>query len=82
MLFRSVIEFSKDEKKIILSHSKTWDAKEEEVVAPKKEAKKKGKSDDASVANTSAAPAEKSTMGDLDALSALKEQMEASAKKK
>ena len=78
-----VIEFSKDEKKIILSHSKIWDAKEEEVVAvPKKEAKKKGKSEDAAAANTSTAPAEKSTMGDLDALSALKEQMEASAKKK
>ncbi len=78
-----VIEFAKDEKKIVLSHTRTWDAKEEEAVAPapKKEAKKK-KSDDApAAAGNSANNAEKSTMGDLDALSALKSQMEASAKK-
>ncbi|GAB3708216.1 30S ribosomal protein S1 [Spirosoma flavus] len=64
-----VTEFSKEEKRIMLSHTKTWQEKNE----PVKEAKA-GKA-----ASPKAAPAQAergATLGDLDALAALKEQME------
>lgn len=69
-----VLEFHKEEKKIMLSHSKTFEVAAEE---PKKEAKKKGGKE-----STAAATEEKSTLGDLDALAALKEQMIEGEKKK
>ena len=68
-----VTEFNKEEKKIALSHSKTWEAPVEE--APK-EAKKKATKE------AKPADAEKSTLGDLDALAALKEQMEGAENEK
>jgi small subunit ribosomal protein S1 len=62
-----VLEFSKNDRKIILSHVATY-KEVEHVEKPKKSAKKGG-----------AAPkqpaAEKSTLGDLDALTALKDKM-------
>jgi small subunit ribosomal protein S1 len=70
-----VLEFHKEEKKIVLSHSKTFEVAVEE---PKKEAKPKKTKESSSSNNDS----EKSTLGDLDALSALKEQMESDEKKK
>jgi len=71
-----VLEFSKDDKKIVLSHTKTWETGG--VVEEKKEekTKKPAKTDN------SLKDSEKSTFGDIGALSALKEQMEESAKKK
>ena len=67
-----VTEFNKDDRKIQLSHVRTYnDAKEEAVV----EEKKKTAKDVAKMADS----AEKSTMGDLDALTALKASMEKSA---
>ncbi|MBK6267388.1 30S ribosomal protein S1 [Marivirga sp. S37H4] len=74
-----VLEFSKDDKRIVLSHLHTHSDVEE---APKKKvapAAAKGK-------KKSSAPKQQqqgssSTLGDLDALSALKEQMEGDAKK-
>ncbi|MCL4133520.1 UNVERIFIED_CONTAM: hypothetical protein GTU68_031514 [Idotea baltica] len=69
-----VTEFNKDEKKIILSHSKSWDGSADEVVAkPKKKA---------SQSKASSQSSEKSTLGDLSALAALKEEMEAPKKAK
>jgi small subunit ribosomal protein S1 len=69
-----VIEFNKDERKIMLSHSKTWgDVKEEAVQTEKKKVAK--------VVEKLSEKSEKSTMGDLDALVALKEQMENPEKK-
>ncbi|GAB4052335.1 30S ribosomal protein S1 [Spirosoma foliorum] len=65
-----VTEFSKEEKRIMLSHTKTWQEKNEPVKeqkAPKAAAK------------TASAPAQAergATLGDLDALAALKEQLE------
>lgn len=63
-----VLDFSKSDKRIVLSHTSTFKEVEEEVIekkaAPKKAAKKAGNKD-----------AEKSTLGDLDALAALKDQM-------
>jgi small subunit ribosomal protein S1 len=68
-----VLEFSKDDKKIILSHTKTF----AEVAEDASDKKKKPA---AKAAAKTAAPkankdAEKSTLGDIDALSQLKEQM-------
>ena len=78
-----VTEFSKEDKKIIVSHASTF-AKEEEGEKKTKAAgapRKKGKTEasegnGATVSNTAAT----STLGDLDALSSLKEKMD-SAKK-
>lgn len=69
-----VTEFSKDDKRIVLSHTATF---KEEAKPAKKEAKKKSES---STSSSSSAPAEKSTLGDLDALTQLKEQMEGGKK--
>jgi small subunit ribosomal protein S1 len=68
-----VTEFTKDERKIILSHTKVYNDVKDEVVA---EEKKKTAKDVKELSST----AEKSTMGDLDALSALKAQMEGAAR--
>ncbi len=70
-----VLEFNKEEKKIVLSHSKVWEVPTEEE---KKETKKKASAKAAPKAQS----AEKSTLGDLEALAALKDQMESGAKKK
>ncbi|MBD2754690.1 30S ribosomal protein S1 [Spirosoma validum] len=66
-----VTEFSKEEKRIMLSHTKTWQEKNE----PAKEQKAAKVS--SPKATTAPAQAERgATLGDLDALAALKEQME------
>ncbi|SFQ20758.1 SSU ribosomal protein S1P [Pseudarcicella hirudinis] len=68
-----VLEFSKEDRKIMLSHTKIHsDVKEEAVQEEKKKTAK--------AVEKVAATVEKSTMGDLDALSALKEQMEGAAR--
>ncbi|RIV27624.1 30S ribosomal protein S1 [Fibrisoma montanum] len=64
-----VTEFSKEEKRIMLSHTKTWQEKNE----PAKEQKPKAGS---SAKPTQSQPERGATLGDLDALAALKEQME------
>ncbi|MCL4159878.1 UNVERIFIED_CONTAM: hypothetical protein GTU68_037276, partial [Idotea baltica] len=69
-----VTEFNKDEKKIILSHTKTWDGS---AVEAAEKPKKKG----AKAAKATTPAAEKSTLGDLSALAALKQEMEAPKKK-
>ncbi len=69
-----VIEFSRDEKRIVLSHVKTW----QEVIEPvKEEVKKQPKAE-----KTNNKDNDKATLGDLSSLSALKEQMEEGEKKK
>ena len=66
-----VIEFVKETKRIILSHSRTFeDVKEEPKKAPRKKATKK---EEAPAINNVAAS---TTLGDLDALAALKAKME------
>ena len=66
-----VTEFSKDEKRIMLSHSKTWGEKND----PSKEVKAP-KAAPAKPASTATQADRGATLGDLDALAALKEQME------
>ncbi|MBP3756639.1 MAG: S1 RNA-binding domain-containing protein, partial [Prevotella sp.] len=67
-----VIEFVKDTKRIILSHSRTFEEAKEDArkAAPRKKAVKK---DDAPVINNVAAS---TTLGDLDALAELKAKLE------
>jgi small subunit ribosomal protein S1 len=67
-----VLEFSKEDRRILLSHKATWSA-EEEKVAPAP-AKKKAPSKNKTIENINQ-QSEKSTLGDLEALSALKEKM-------
>jgi small subunit ribosomal protein S1 len=77
----TVLEFLKDEKKIVLTHSKVKPA------APATDEKKEEKSSKGatakatSSADTTLKEAEKSTFGDLSVLSALKEQFEENEKK-
>ncbi|MBC6366774.1 30S ribosomal protein S1 [Algoriphagus sp. AK58] len=66
-----VTEFSKDDKRIVLSHTATF---KEEAKAAKKAAASAGKKKEDSVEMP--AQAEKSTLGDIDALAELKEKME------
>ncbi|SIS98159.1 small subunit ribosomal protein S1 [Belliella pelovolcani] len=68
-----VTEFSKDDKRIVLSHTATFREEAKPAAAPKKAKKKED-------APTASAPAEKSTLGDLDALAELKEKMEGGKK--
>lgn len=71
-----VIEFNKENKRIILSHSRIHeDAADQAVVEEPKKAAKKAKKEEAPVI-------EKTTLGDLDALSALKSEMVAAATEK
>ena len=77
-----VIEFNKDAKRIILSHSRVFEDEKKEdkgegEAAPKKAAKRAKKEE---VISTPAI--EKTTLGDIDALAALKNQMEAEAAEK
>lgn len=73
-----VLEFSKSDKRIVLSHTSTFKEVEEEVVA-----KKEPKAKSATKAPKANKEADKSTLGDLEALSQLKDQMnEASSKSK
>lgn len=71
-----VIEFNKENKRIILSHSRIHeDAAGQAVVEEPKKVAKKAKKEEAPVI-------EKTTLGDLDALSALKNEMVAAATEK
>ena len=68
-----VIEFNKDSKRIILSHSRTFeDAQREEKRAARKAAPRQKKEDTAKIENVAAS----TTLGDIDVLAQLKAQME------
>ena len=92
-----VIEFNKDSKKIVLSHTRLFEEGEDKPVAaaastsmsatsadvamgktkaPKAAAKKSATSSTDQAVKAINQNSEKSTLGDLDALSALKEKME------
>ena len=69
-----VIEFNKDAKRIILSHSRIFeDAAKAEEKAEKKATKKASKKEETPMIQNQAAS---TTLGDIDALAALKEQLE------
>ena len=73
-----MIEFNKDSKRIILSHSRTFEdpAREEKKAAAKKA--RAPKNDTPKIENVAAS----TTLGEIDALSQLKAQMEKGEKNK
>jgi len=78
-----VIEFNKEEKKLIVSHTKIWEEPKPGDKEPKEEkAAKPAGAKAASAKQTQTKPSEKTTLGDISALAGLKEQMEESAKAK
>ncbi|WP_420318428.1 30S ribosomal protein S1 [Ekhidna sp.] len=74
-----VLEFSKDDKRIVLSHTSVWDKDAEQ---PKAASAKKttGGGKKGNTLDKINKEVEKSTLGDLDALSALKNKMEDAGK--
>jgi len=73
-----VIEFNKDSKRIILSHSRIA----EDANKPERREKQAARKSNKPASESAAAPAiEKTTLGDLGALQALKEQMQKEEKK-
>jgi len=73
-----VIEFNKEAKKIVVSHTRTFEEGEDKPSTPKagkKPVTSGGSSTDQAVKALNSS-SEKSTLGDFDALSALKEKME------
>lgn len=67
-----VLEFSKDDRRIVLSHKSCWSTEEEDKTQLKKKPAAPAKGKTVEKINQEA---EKSTLGDLEALSALKEKM-------
>jgi small subunit ribosomal protein S1 len=77
-----VIEFSKDAKKIIISHTKTRQTEEETQEQLKQSAERRPKEKSTKRApRVPKEPQEKSTLGDLEVLSSLKTEMEETEKK-
>ena len=73
-----VIEFNKDSKRIILSHSRTFEDDQRAAAADEKKAAKKAPKKEAAPAIQNQAAS--TTLGDIDALAQLKAQMEAEKK--
>ena len=72
-----VIEFNKESKRIILSHSRIFeDIAKAEAQAEKKARKSTSKKDDMEKESNSQNQAASTTLGDIDALAALKEQLD------
>ena len=71
-----VIEFNKDAKKIVVSHTRMFEEGEDKpTITHKEKSTKKGGSSSAAVNKSNNQNSEKSTLGDLDALVALKQKM-------
>jgi small subunit ribosomal protein S1 len=76
-----VIEFNRNEKKIFVSHSKIWEDETKEVVEAQKSEKKAEREQTASKVKEIQKSVGKSTFGDLDALTELKEKLDGDTKK-
>jgi small subunit ribosomal protein S1 len=80
-----VLEFNKDAKKIIVSHARTWEAEGEGTPAPSEsrgpKRKKSGGGASRKAMQSISDNLEKTTLGDLDTLSDLKDSMEENEKK-
>ncbi|MFY0598587.1 MAG: 30S ribosomal protein S1 [Cyclobacteriaceae bacterium] len=75
-----VLEFSKEEKRIVLSHTSVWKEGAEQPVETTTTTAKKKKGAKNNTLDKINKEAEKSTLGDLEALSALKDKMEEASK--
>ena len=69
-----VLEFSKDDRRVVLSHKTIWSADEEKPAAATVAAKKKAPAKGNAIQSNNQQN-ERSTLGDLEALSALKDRM-------
>jgi len=76
-----VIEFNRNEKKIFVSHSRIWQDETKEVVEAQKSEKKAEREQTASKVKEIQKSVGKSTFGDLDALTELKEKLDGDTKK-
>jgi len=76
-----VLEFSKDDRRIVLSHRALYSTEEEKAPLPQQPVKKKPLPPKGKTIDKINQEAEKSTLGDIEALSALKEKMSASKAK-
>ena len=77
-----VIEFSKDQRKIVVSHSRIHEEKAAQTRVSEGQAKEKDREDGAKAVKKVKESVEKTTLGDLGVLSNLKTEMEAAEKKK
>jgi small subunit ribosomal protein S1 len=77
-----VIEFSKENRKIVLSHSKIWQSKIEEIKQSETDEKKAATKKTSKSVKQIQDKVEKATFGDIEALSNLKSDMEKAEKKK
>ncbi len=73
-----VIEFNKDSKRIIVSHSKTFEDENAAAEASEKKAAKKAKREE--TANVTSTSTERTTLGDIEELAALKEKLSGESK--
>jgi small subunit ribosomal protein S1 len=71
-----VIEFNKDSRKIVVSHTRTFEEGDDKPTGGASKEKSKGGSASSSAVNAVNKNSEKSTLGDLDALAELKEKMD------
>ncbi len=70
-----VIEFDRNEKRIVVSHTRIWEqSKVEEIQAAKKEARVDAEKTQKAVKNIQS-KVEKATLGDLGALAQIKEKL-------
>lgn len=72
-----VVDFSKEAKKIHLSHTKTWQASKDDEERMKEESPRKQTKE---IAKINESNVEKATLGDLDVLQSLKEDLEKEGK--
>lgn len=72
-----VVDFSKEAKKIHLSHTKTWQASKDDEERMKEESPRKQAKE---IAKINESNVEKATLGDLDVLQSLKEDLEKEGK--
>ncbi|MBY0244029.1 MAG: 30S ribosomal protein S1 [Sphingobacteriaceae bacterium] len=77
-----IIEFSKDAKRIVVSHARIWEEVKAEAVAEERATKKKEAKASSNAVKKVKDSVEKSTLGDLDVLAQLKEQMDSKESKK
>ncbi|MCI0920259.1 30S ribosomal protein S1 [Sphingobacterium rhinopitheci] len=71
-----IIEFNKENKRLVISHSRIWEDAKEEVRKEESNARKKDAKASSNAVKKVKDSVEKSTLGDLDVLAQLKEQME------
>ena len=75
-----VIEFNRNDKRILVSHARIWEEAKNEVIEGEKKEKKAERESTAKTVKNLQKSVEKATLGDLSALSDLKEKMDNKAK--